>query len=82
MAEPLPELIQRLAALPPYEEPLAALWQQLGARRLTLRLVHEHWQLLDQYAGERDDETNGRLKVIRRCQKLTPIPLPHLPLGF
>jgi PRTRC genetic system protein C len=80
--EPIAPLVEALASLPPYADPLEILWWQLAGSRLTLRALYEQRELLASHAGQRDEASRARQEVIRRCLAIRPIPLPDLPLGF
>jgi hypothetical protein len=80
--EMLHELIGRLEAIPPYEDPLRAFWQQVGESPLTYRLLYAQRQLLDDCEHRREEEARGRYQVVQRCETIQPISLPHLTWGF
>jgi hypothetical protein len=75
--------VQALAVLPAYEDPLLPVYEALGPERpLTLRAIRDHSQLLQDCAGQAQDQVEAIQRVIERCQQLRPTPLPNLPLGF
>jgi hypothetical protein len=77
------ELVEALAVLPDYEDPLLPLYEALGPERLlTLRTIRDHSRLLQDCAGRAQDQVDAIQRVIERCQQLPPTPLPNLPLGF
>ena len=77
------ELVQVLAVLPAYEDPLLPVYEALGPERpLTLRAFRDHSRLLQECAGQAQDQVDAVHRVIERCQRLPPTPLPNLPFGF
>jgi hypothetical protein len=72
-----------LTDLPRYEPPLTPLYEALAAERpLTLRALRQHSDLLAACVDEARDQAASVKRVIQACQKIPPIPLPSLPLGF
>lgn len=82
MAELPGQLIKKLCALPRYTDPFQTFWEQAGSQPLTYRLLSAYRPLLDDCTARRVEEARRRTEVIRRCQTIQPVPLPHLPLGF
>jgi hypothetical protein len=77
------ELVEALVDLPAYEDPLLPLYEALGLERpLTLRTIRDHSRLLQECAGQAQDQVDAIQRVNERCQRLPPTPLPNLPLGF
>lgn len=76
-------LIEALAAVPEYDNPLTPIYEVFGQERpLTLRVIQQHSQLLHDQTDLSQDQTFAVNSVIQSCQRIPPIPLPHLPLGF
>jgi len=76
---PLDDLVTALDHLPLYEDPLQPLYRAVAAGRpLTLGTVRQHSQLLQDCAGL----AGAIQEVIEACARLSPTPLPDLPLGF
>jgi hypothetical protein len=76
-------LVEALAVLPDYEDPLLPVYEALGPERpLTLRAIRDHSRLLQECAGRAQDQVGSIQRVMERCQRLPPTPLPNLPLGF
>lgn len=76
-------LIEALAALPAYEDPLHPVYKALGPELpLTLRAVRDHSRLLQACAGRAQDQVETIQRVTERCRQLPPTPLSNLPLGF
>ncbi|MDT8306509.1 MAG: hypothetical protein RRC07_11275 [Anaerolineae bacterium] len=76
-------LVEALAVLPAYEDPLLPVYEALGPERpLTLGAIRDHSRLLQDCAGRAHDQVDAIQRVIERCQRLPPTPLPNLPLGF
>jgi hypothetical protein len=77
------ELVKVLAALPAYEDPLLPVYEALGPERpLTLRAIRDHSRLLQECAGQAQDQVDAIQRVSERCQRIPPAPLPNLPSGF
>lgn len=84
-------LVEALAAVPEYDNPLNPIYEALGRHRpalssskgpLTLRAIHQHAQLLHDHAEQARDQTYAVNQVIQSCVQISPTPLPLLPLGF
>jgi hypothetical protein len=66
-------LVEALAALPDYEDPLLPLYEALGPERpLTLRDIRDHSLLLQECAGRAQGQVDAIQRVIERCQRLPP----------
>ncbi|MCA9989074.1 MAG: hypothetical protein KDE09_13470 [Anaerolineales bacterium] len=77
------ELVEALAVLPAYEDPLLPVYETLGPERpLTLRTIRDHSQLLRECTGRAEDQVETIQRVTKRCRQLPPTPLLNLPLGF
>jgi hypothetical protein len=77
------ELVEVLAVLPAYEDPLLPVYEALGPERpLTLHAIRDHSRLLQACAGRAQDQVDAIQRVTERCQRLPPTPLPNLTLGF
>ena len=77
------ELVEALAVLPAYEDPLRPVYEALGPQRpLTLRAIRDHSRLLQACTGRAQDQVDAIQRVIERCRQLPPTPLSNLPLGF
>jgi hypothetical protein len=76
-------LVEVLAALPVYEDPLPPVYETLGSERpLTLRAIRDHSRLLRDCTVRAQDQVDAIQRVIERCQRLPATPLPNLPQGF
>lgn len=76
-------LVAALAAVPAHEDPLNPVYEVLCQQQpLTLRALRQHTQLLHDRAGLAQDQTFSVQAVILSCQRISPTPLPSLPLGF
>lgn len=76
-------LVDSLAAVPEYDNPLLPIYQVFGSERpLTLRAIRRHSQLLHGQSDLSRDQTFAVNSVIQSCQRIPPIPLPLLPFGF
>lgn len=77
------ELVEALASLPVYEDPLLSVYETLGSERpLTLQAIRDHSRMLQECAGRAQDQVDALQRVIERCRQLPPTPLSNLPLGF
>jgi hypothetical protein len=77
------ELVESLAILPAYEDPLLPVYEALGPEQpLTLGTVRDHSRLLQACAGRAQDQVEAIQRVLERCRQLPPTPLSDLPLGF
>lgn len=76
-------LIEALAAVPKYENPLQPVYEVLSQQQpLTLRAIRSHSQLLHDHATQAQDQTFSINAVIVSCKCISPTPLPVVPLGF
>jgi hypothetical protein len=78
----LAQLLAAFADLPPFPDPLNALYDALPDQSLSYDALLACDDALRQAVGANDDETEIRHGVIRQCYRLTPIPLPAAPLGY
>ena len=77
------ELVNALTAIPVYDDPLLPAYEALDPERpLTLRTIRDHSRLLQECAGQAQDQVDVIQRVIERCRRLSPTPLSNLPLGF
>ena len=76
-------LVEALAAVPEYENPLQPVYEVLGQQQpLTLRAIRSHSQLLHDRATQAQDQTFSIHAVIVSCKRIPPTPLLAVPLGF
>ena len=76
-------LVEALAAVSPYEDPLKHLYEVLAQERpLTLKTLHQHSQLLHDHTDVAHEQTFRVNQVIQSCRQIPPTPLPNLPWGF
>lgn len=75
-------IINRLLALPPQPDALTPIRQSLEGQPLTLRTLLAAGPLIDEYQAATERQQWLCREVSRRCQTLSPIPLPFIPLGF
>ena len=76
-------LVDALAALPAYEDPLAPVYEALGReQQLTLHAIRRHTALLHAHVDEVHDQTAAIKTVIASCKQIPPTPAPALPLRF
>jgi hypothetical protein len=76
-------LVEALAVLPDYEDPLLPVYEALGPERpLTLRTIRDHSRLLQESTGRAQGQVEAIQRVIERCRQLPPTPLSDLPLGY
>ncbi len=75
-------IINRLLALPPQPDALTPIRQALEGQPLTLRMLLAAGPLIDEYQAAVERQQWLCQEVSRRCQTLSPIPLPFIPLGF
>jgi hypothetical protein len=76
-------LVEALAVLPDYEDPLRPVYEALGPERpLTLRAIRDRSQILQECAGRVQEQVETIQRVTERCRQLPPTPLSNLPLGF
>jgi hypothetical protein len=90
-------LVKALAAVPEYDNPLTPIYEALGQEQpalsgptklglsngpLTLRAIRQQNSLLHDQSDLAQDQTFAINSVIQSCQRIPPIPLSLLPLGF
>ena len=76
-------LVEALAAVPEYDNPLIPIYEALGQEQpLTLRAIQQQSQLLHDQSDLAQDQTFAVNSVIQSCQRIPPIPSPLLLLGF
>lgn len=75
-------LVKALGVVPEYDNPLNPLYEALGQLPLTLQDIRRQTTLLHELADEAQDQTFAVNKVIVSCKRISPTPLPILPLGF
>ena len=77
------ELVEALAVLPAYEDPLRPVYEALGSEwPLTLRTIRDHSQLLQECADRAQGQVDTIHRATERCRQLPPTPLSNLLLGF
>jgi len=76
-------LVEALTAVPEFDNPLTPIYAVLSTERpLTLKALRQHTELLHDHVDQARDQTFAVNQVILSCKRISPIPLPILPLGF
>jgi hypothetical protein len=78
----LVSLLTELAAVPPYEDPLAELNATLGREPLTLAAILHARDTLQTHANQVFGLAGRTAQVVKRCLDLPPSPTGGVPLGF
>lgn len=87
-ASPIQTLVYLLAQATPFENPLQPVYAALAesvateGQALTLAMVQQHRQLLQDNAELLQIHTAAIQKLVTACRSLSPTILHHLPLGF
>ena len=76
-------LVEALTAVPEFDNPLTPIYAALSTERpLTLKALRQHTELLHDHVDLARDQTFAVNQVILSCKRISPTPLPILPLGF
>lgn len=81
-------LVEALTAVPEFDNPLTPIYVALSTGRsetgrpLTLKTLRQHTELLHDHVDQARDQTFAVNQVILSCKRISPTPLPILPLGF
>jgi PRTRC genetic system protein C len=75
-------LLSELAAVPPYEDPLAELTATLGREPLTLAAILDARDTLQTHADQVFGLAGRTAQVVKRCLELPSSPAHGVPLGF
>ena len=76
-------LVAALTAVPEFDNPLTPIYAALSTERpLTLKALRQHTELLHDHVDQARDQTFAVNQVILSCKRISPTPLPILPLGF
>lgn len=78
----LVSLLAELAAVPPYEDPLAELTATLGREALTLAALLDARDTLQTHADQVFGLASPTAQVVKRCLNLPPSPTRGVPPGF
>jgi hypothetical protein len=76
-------LVEAFTAVPEFDNPLTPIYAALSTERpLTLKALRQYTELLHDHVDHERDQTFAVNQVILSCKRISPTPLPILPLGF